>query len=69
VKTETRNISDSLLKLKPAAELKRVVEQFKTTSVEVEADSNLLQYITTNVVNGTLEISVNESIDSAGRNL
>lgn len=65
VKTETRNISEKFTKIEANSGIEVIVEQAETTSVEVEADSNLLQYITTKVINGTLEISVNESIDSA----
>lgn len=65
VKTETRTINEKFTKIEASRGIEVIVEQSETTSVEVEADSNLLQHITTKVVNGTLEISSDENIDSA----
>lgn len=65
VKTETRKITEKFTKIEVSRGIEVIVEQAETTSVEVEADSNLLQHITTKVVNGTLEVSVDENIDSA----
>jgi hypothetical protein len=65
VKTETRTINEKFTKIEASRGIEVIVEQSETTSVEVEADSNLLQHITTKVVNGTLEITSDENIDSA----
>lgn len=65
VKTENRNIAEKFTKIEASSGIEVLVEQSDNVSVEVEADSNLLQYITTNVENGVLKISVTESISSS----
>ena len=70
VKTENRTISEKFSKIDVSSGIEVQLEQAETTSVEVEADSNLLQHITTKVVNGTLEITTDENIDtSVARNV
>ena len=65
VKKETRNINEKFTKIDVSSGIEVEIEQADITSVEVEADSNLLQHITTKVVNGTLEITTDENIDSS----
>ena len=65
VKTEKRTISEKFTKIESNRGLEVVVEKADVVDVEVEADSNLLQHITTVVENGTLIISADEDIDNA----
>lgn len=65
VKTEERTISEKFTKIESNRGIEVIVEQDSTTQVQVEADENLLKYITTKVENGILIISANKNIDSA----
>lgn len=61
---EKRKITENFTKIEVSHGLEVLVEQSNDISVEVEADSNLQQYITTSVRNGILFISTNESIST-----
>jgi hypothetical protein len=63
VRTEKRDVEGSFTKIEASRGLNVEVEQSKLYSVEVEADDNLLEHITTKVENGTLIITTNENID------
>jgi hypothetical protein len=65
VKTENRSITEKFTKISSNRGIEVLVDQDATTEVQVEADENLLQHITTKVENGTLVISSDENIDSA----
>jgi Putative auto-transporter adhesin, head GIN domain len=65
VKTETRDITEKFTKISSNRGIEVIVDQDATTEIQVEADENLLQHITTKVENGTLVISSDENIDSA----
>ena len=63
VRTEKRDVEGSFTKIEASRGLNVEVEQSKSYSVEVEADDNLLEHITTKVENGTLVITSDENID------
>lgn len=63
--TEKRTINESFTKIEVKRGIEVVVEQDNTVSIEVEADDNIINYITTKVENGVLVVSSDESIDSA----
>lgn len=65
VQTEKRVISEKFTKVAVSRGLEVIIEQGNEVSVQVEADQNLLSHITTEVVNGTLEISSDKNIYSA----
>jgi len=65
VQTEVRAIAASFTKIEVSRGIEVLVEQGSDVLVEVEADSNLLQHITTKVVNGTLIITSDENINTA----
>lgn len=56
-KTEVRNIDKNFTKINASNAVEVIVEQANTTSIEVEADENILSHIKTNVENNTLYIS------------
>ncbi len=65
VKTETRTITEPFTKVLVKRGLEVILEQNEITSVEVEADENLLKHITTTVENGTLIVTSDQNIDQA----
>jgi hypothetical protein len=65
VTTEKRNITEDFTKIDVSRGLNVELEQSKSYFVEVEADENLQQHITTRVENGTLIITSDENIDEA----
>ena len=65
VKTEKRTINQAFTKVSVSRGIDVIIEQASVVDVEIEADENLIQHITTNVENGTLVVSSDENIDSA----
>ena len=65
VQTEKRNITEKFTKISVSRGIEVIVEQANDVFVEVEADQNLLNHITTKVENGTLVISSDENIYSS----
>jgi Putative auto-transporter adhesin, head GIN domain len=65
VQTETRTITETFTKVVVSRGIDVVLEQADIVKIEVEADENLLQHITTKVENGVLKISSDENIDNA----
>ena len=65
VTTEKRNLEENFTKVEVSRGLNVTLEQADTYLVEVEADQNLQEHITTKVKNGTLFITSDESIDEA----
>ncbi len=65
VVTEKRNINESFTKIDVSRGIEVIVEQANEVEVEVEADDNIVQHITTKVVNNVLVISSDETIDFA----
>jgi hypothetical protein len=65
VTTEKRNVSGDFTKIDVSRGLDVELEQSKSYFIEVEADENLQQHITTKVENGTLIITSDENIDEA----
>ena len=65
VTTQTRNVEGNFTKVEASRCLNVTLEQSSTYFVEVEADENLQEHITTKVENGTLFISTDENIDEA----
>lgn len=63
--TEKRTINESFTKIDVNRGIEVIVEQGNTVEIEVEADDNIINHITTKVVNGVLVISTDESIDTA----
>jgi len=64
VKTENREINDPFSKIKVSQGIHVIVEQANNTSVTINADENLLQYISTRVEHGVLIISTNKSYET-----
>lgn len=64
IKKEKRNVTEKFTKIEVTRGLEVLVEQSNDISVEVESDSNLLQYIKTEVRNGILFITATESFSS-----
>jgi hypothetical protein len=65
VQKEMRTISEKFTKISVSRGIEVIVEQGNDVFVEVEADQNLLQHITTKVESGTLLVSSDENIYSA----
>lgn len=65
VTTKTRNVENNFSKVDVSRGLNVTIEQATTYFVEVEADENLQDHITTRVENGTLFITSDENIDEA----
>ena len=65
VTTKTRNVENNFSKIDVSRGLNVTIEQAATYFVEVEADENLQDHITTRVENGTLFITSDENIDEA----
>lgn len=65
VVTEKRTISESFTKIEVSRGIEVIVDQDNEVQVEVEADENIIQHITTKVVNNVLVISSDETIESA----
>lgn len=65
VTTQTREVGSNFSKIDANKGLIVTVEQSDQYSVEVEADENLQEHITTKVENGTLIITTDENIDDA----
>jgi Putative auto-transporter adhesin, head GIN domain len=63
VRTEKRDVEGSFTRIEASRGLNVEVEQSKSFFVEVEADDNLLEHISTKVENGTLVITTDENID------
>lgn len=63
VRTEKRDVKGDFTKIEAKRGLNVEVEQSNSYFVEVEADENLLEHITTKVENGTLIITTDENID------
>ena len=63
VTTEKRNVNGNFTKIEADSGLNVEVQQSNSYSVEVEADENLQEHITTTVENGTLVITSDENID------
>ena len=65
VTTEKRKVEGNFSKVDVSHGLNVTLEQADTYFVEVEADQNLQEHITTKVENGTLFITADENIDEA----
>ncbi|MCF6129576.1 DUF2807 domain-containing protein [Flavobacterium sp. AS60] len=65
VTTQKRNVEGNYTKVDVSRGLNVTLEQADTYFVEVEADDNLQEHITTKVENGTLYITSDENIDEA----
>jgi hypothetical protein len=65
VTTQKRNVEGNFTKVDVSRGLNVTLEQADTYFVEVEADDNLQELITTKVENGTLFITSDENIDEA----
>lgn len=65
VTTQKRNVEGNFTKIDVSRGLNVTLEQADTYFVEVEADENLQEHITTKVENGTLFITSDENIDEA----
>lgn len=65
VTKQTRSVGNNFSKIDVNRGLNVILEQSDNYSVEVEADDNLQEHITTKVENGTLVITSNENIDEA----
>jgi hypothetical protein len=65
VTTEKRDVKDVFTKVKVERGLEVVISQSELKSIEVEADQNLQEHISTKVENGVLIITSDESIDSS----
>lgn len=65
VTTQTRNVENNFSKIDVSSGLSVTIEQSNNYFVEVEADENLQEHITTKVENGTLFITTDENIDEA----
>jgi hypothetical protein len=65
VTTEKRNVEGNFSKVDVSRGLNVTLEQADTFFVEVEADQNLQEHISTKVENGTLFITTDENIDEA----
>jgi hypothetical protein len=65
VTRQTRNVGNNFSKIDVNRGLNVILEQSDSFAVEVEADDNLQEHITTTVENGTLVISTDENIDEA----
>lgn len=65
VTTQKRNVEGSFTKVDVSRGLNVTLEQADTYFVEVEADQNLQEHISTKVENGTLFITTDENIDEA----
>jgi len=65
VTTEKRNVEGNFSKVDVSRGLNVTLEQADSYFVEVEADQNLLEHISTKVENGTLYITSDENIDEA----
>jgi hypothetical protein len=63
--TEKRTVNETFTKIEVNRGIEVIVSQSSDVKVEVEADDNIVKHITTKVKNGVLEISTDESIDSA----
>lgn len=60
---ETRNVN-SFSRIVVSGAIKIVLTQASTEKVVIEADDNLMKYITTNVIGNTLEIDMKERVNS-----
>lgn len=65
VTTQTRSVENNFSKIDVSRGLNVTIEQASSYFVEVEADENLQDHITTRVENGTLYITTDENIDEA----
>ncbi|MFM2212831.1 MAG: hypothetical protein RL427_94 [Bacteroidota bacterium] len=65
VTKQTRKVENNFSKIDVSRGLNVTLEQSSSYSVEVEADENLQEHITTRVENGTLMITTDENIDEA----
>lgn len=65
VTTEKRTVTGDFTKIEASRGLTVEVEQAKSYFIEVEADQNLQQHITTKVENGILYVTADENIDQA----
>ncbi|QBZ98563.1 head GIN domain-containing protein [Flavobacterium sangjuense] len=65
VTTQKRSVEGNFTKVDVSRGLNVTLEQADTYFVEVEADDNLQEHITTKVENGTLYITSDENIDEA----
>ena len=65
VTKQTRTVENNFSKIDASRGINVTLEQSTTYAVEVEADENLQEHITTRVENGTLIITADEDIDEA----
>lgn len=65
VTIEKREVSENFTRVKVNRGLEVIISQSDVKEIEVEADQNLLEHISTKVENGTLIITSDESIESA----
>ena len=65
VTKQTRNVENNFSKIDVSRGLNVTIEQSESYFVEVEADENLQEHITTRVENGTLIITSDDNIDEA----
>ena len=69
VVTDTRTISDDFTKVSASEGLMVYVTQADEFSIEVEADDNIIDLISTDIKNGKLRIHAEENIGSATKNI
>lgn len=63
IKTENREVKESFNSIEVERGIEVEVTQGKPSSIVVEADENIIQYITTNINDGVLVITSTKSID------
>ena len=61
--TEKRNINQEFTKITASTGVNVIVEQGSPTEVEVETDDNLIEYVVTEVENGTLKVKIEGNIN------
>ena len=61
--TEKRNINQKFTKISASTGVNVIIEQGSPTEVEVETDDNLIEYVVTEVKNGTLIVKIEGKID------
>jgi hypothetical protein len=62
---EKRTVNGTFTKIEVNRGLEVIVEQANDTEIEVEADDNIIKHITTNIENGVLVITTDESFNSS----
>lgn len=63
--TDNRKVSESFSKIEVGQAIDVEIEQADSYSIEVEADSNLIEHINTSIENGVLKISADVGFENA----